>query len=564
MTTDRDTKDWIRTPADELAAKAGMRFDAERGQFACDWIESRCRLYEGDKAGELLELLPYQRDFFMRLFSWVRWSNKWDAWIRRFTHAGLWAAKKNGKSPGAAAFNLYMVSGDGEQGQKVYMMANGGQQARIAQRHTVKMIQQMPAAERADFKVNNTTLNIDHLPTNSLIEIVTGDDRRGADAKHGYNGSVTIDEMHVVNRVMMEAVGRAGLSRREPLQVSFSTAGTDPSSVGFERFQYGRQVNSGERADPHYLHVEYCAPDDAGDADIDENIDEYGRMANPAWGSLIDPEEFRSDWQRSKQTPRKVAIFKQERLNLWVGSTNQWLDSAAWARAARAFTLADCAGRDCYAGLDLSRSGDMTANVFTFPWPEDGPECVRVWPMFWLPRDTARDREHLFPFATWAAGRHLTLTPGAKIDYWQVEQEIREAIEAHNLNVLALYYDEHYANEMTQSLHEGRTVGAESLPGVVAERVVFKQSLMPFTGPAKEFERRVKVGEVVHPDNPVMNWQVGHCEVWSDRNQNIRPVKPAPHSGKSVDGVVSAVMTFAGLMAPVADSTIPPLVVIDL
>lgn len=564
MTIDRDTQGWIRTPADELAAAAGMRFDAERGEFACAWIESRCRLYEGDRAGELLVLLPYQRDFFMRLFSWVRWSNKWRGWIRRFTHGALWAAKKNGKSPLAAAFNLYMASGDGEQGQKVYMMANGGQQARIAQKHTVKMIQQMPADERADFKINNTTLNIDHLPTNSLIEIVTGDDQRGADAKHGYNGSVTIDEMHVVNRVMMEAVGRAGLSRREPLQVSFSTAGTDPSSVGFERFQYGRQVGSGERADPHFLHVEYCAPDKVSDADIEENLELYGKAANPAWGELVDPEEFRSDWDRSKTTPRSVAIFKQERLNLWVGSVNAWLDSIAWARAADTFTLADLAGRDCYAAIDLSRTTDMTAFVMMFPWPEEGPEAVRVWPLFWLPRDTARARDHLFPFMTWAGEEYLTLTPGGQVDYSQVKEDIRVLISEYNLNVLALYYDPHYANELTQALHEGERLGAESTPGVVAQRLVFKQSLMYFTGPAKELERRVGAGLVRHANNPVMNWQVGHAEVWTDRNQNIRPVKPSPHSGKSVDGVVSLTMDFAGVMTPPEDSSIPPLMVFDL
>jgi phage terminase large subunit-like protein len=94
-------------------------------------------------------------------------------------------------------------------------------------------------------------------------------------------------------------------------------------------------VNAGERDDPHFLHVEYCAPDKATDADIDEHLDEYGKAANPAWGTIVKPSEFRADWQRSKGKPREVARFKQYRLNLWVGSTNQWLDTAGGARAAR-------------------------------------------------------------------------------------------------------------------------------------------------------------------------------------------------------------------------------------
>jgi hypothetical protein len=89
----------VRTAADERAARAGMRFDPERAAFVCDWIENYCRLYEGDKAGEPLLLLGFQRDFLSRLFGWVRWSDEWGQWVRRFTHGAFWGAKKNGKSP---------------------------------------------------------------------------------------------------------------------------------------------------------------------------------------------------------------------------------------------------------------------------------------------------------------------------------------------------------------------------------------------------------------------------------------------------------------------------------
>src|SRR4051812_7789611 len=106
MTPDRETKKWLRTAADERAAAAGMRFDLERGEFACNWIETHCRLYEGEFAGQPMMLLPCWREFFMRLYSWVRWSDEWDQWIRRFTHATWWGAKKNAKSPDCAAHNL--------------------------------------------------------------------------------------------------------------------------------------------------------------------------------------------------------------------------------------------------------------------------------------------------------------------------------------------------------------------------------------------------------------------------------------------------------------------------
>jgi phage terminase large subunit-like protein len=544
MTIDTDTAKWILNAADEKAAAAGMRFDVERAEWACSWIELNCCLYEGDLAGQPLTLYPAQRDFISRLYGWVRWSDEWGQWVRRFTHATFLAAKKNGKSPLAAAHNLYLLCGDNEPGQKVYQAAANGEQAKIAQMHAINMVRQSPALD-ADCKINNTTLQILHKPTNSVLMILSGDDSRGARAKEGLNGSVTYDEMHVVNRQIEERTSRAGISRKEPINAAFSTAGDDPSAVGSERFRYGRQVNSGERSDPHFLHVEYSAPQKATDAEIEEHLEEYGRQANPAWGLLVKPTEFRADWERSKGNPREVARFKQYRLDIEVGSTNQWLDLAGWGKGQRVFTLADLAGRDCFVGLDLSRTRDMTGAALLFPWPEDGDEAVRVWPMGWMPEDTAKERDHLFPFKSWAAGGFLTLTSGGVVDYRAVKSDLRAAVAENKLNVLGLYFDQHYAEELTQQLVDGDADGE----GWGCERVAVTQSVTGLSGLSKEFERRVSAGLIHHPGNPVMTWQVGHCEVWADRNQNIRPSKPSPKSGKSIDIIAATVDAMAGVLA---------------
>lgn len=543
MQVDADTAAWIRNVADEKAAAAGMRFDVERATFACDWIESHCCLYEGDLAGEPIKLYPAQRDFLMRLYGWVRWSDEWGQWVRRFTHATFLAAKKNGKSPMAAAHNLYLLCADGEPGQKVYQAAANGEQAKIAQNHAINMVKQSPAL-RTDCKINKTTLQITHLPTNSVLMILSGDDTRGAKTKEGLNGSVTYDEMHVVNREIEERTSRSGISRKEPINAAFSTAGDDPSAVGAERFKYGRQVNSGERRDPHFLHVEYAAPQKATDAEIEEHLEEYGRLANPAWGNLVKPTEFRADWERSKGKPREVARFKQYRLNIEVGSTNQWLSSAGWDRGRREFTLADLAGRDCFVGLDLSRTRDMTGAAFLFLWPDDGDdEAIRIWPLVWLPEDTARERDHLFPFRSWAAAGALRLTPGGVVDYRKVKEDLRAAVSSHKLNVLALYYDMHYAEELTQQLVDGDADG----DGWGCKREPVPQNIVGLSGLSKEFERRVSAGLIHHPGNLVLTWQVGHCETFQDRNQNIRPVKPSPKSGKSIDLIAAAVDAMAGV-----------------
>lgn len=543
---DKVTRAWIRNEADRRAAEAGCRFDPERGQFVCDWVERYCYLYEGDRAGRPIELIAYQRDFLMRLFGWVRRSEEHGGeWIRRFTRASLWCPKKQGKSPTLAAIGLYLLCGEGEQGQKVYAGAKNGDQARIAQQHAYAMVEQSPEL-RAVCKLNASTLRIVHIPTRSAMLTLTGDDSRGFRAKEGINGSILIDECHVFDREMHERTSRAGISRREPLNLAVSTAGDDPSSYGFERFEYGRQVNAGDRNDPGFLHVEYSAEQKPGevitDAQIDERLEELGRKANPAWGVIVKPSEFRADWESSKGKPREVARFRQYRLNLWVGSTNAWLDTGGWDKGRRSFTLEDMRGRSCVMGLDLSRTRDMTSAVFLFPWDEDGAEVVRLWPTFWLPEQTAKNRDHLFPFRGWAEAGELTLTPGEVVNYAQVESDIIEAVRAHDLRVCGVYFDQWNAEELSTRLADA----------LWCERVAVRQGWVTISPLAKEFERRVCAGLVHHAGNAVMDWQVGHVQVKADHNRNIQPVKPDGNTGKSIDGVMSALDAMAGIVSGAA------------
>ena len=59
-------------------------------------------------------------------------------------------------------------------------------------------------------------------------------------------------------------------------------------------------------------------------------------------------------------------------------------------------------GRDCYAGLDLSSTGDITAFVLMFP-PRTEDEKYIMLPFFWVPEDTIplRVRRASVPYDVW-------------------------------------------------------------------------------------------------------------------------------------------------------------------
>lgn len=572
-----DAKDIVRDKSDEIAISAGCRFNWETACFPVWWIERHCKLYEGEQAGEPLVLrgchqcyrepdipldwerakpvyyrrlkdhilcvfakhsIDWQFDATIRLFGWQLFSEKWGRWVRRFRNAIIFVPKKNKKSPTLAAWATYNFAGDGELGQKVYLCAKDGSQAReIAGKHVIEMVYRSPELSE-ECVINLNMCQVTHVSSRSIIKPLSSHDKRSQKSKEGLNGSIFVDEVHVVDREFMSRVSRAGISRSEPLQVEVSTAGTDIESYGKERFDYALQVINGERKDDiRTLGIIYAMPQTLTESQFAEDPVKYGKMANPSWGHTIDPEEFLHDWQQSRGNISKFGEFIMYRGNVWQRAANPWISSLMWGQCSQKFSEAELCGKTCYAGLDLSRTQDMSSLALFFPG-----EPAYLLTYFWLPEAVVERLSHVLPLKSWVKHGHLLSTPGDVIDYTFIKFKFREL--AQKFNIVEIGYDPHYAEEITQTLEQGQLSPTGELieEGTGVKRFAFKQTLMEFTKPSKEFERQILSKAIKHNDQPVMNWQVGHVAVYSDANQNIRPIKPKQGDIKKIDGVISAII----------------------
>lgn len=84
-------------------------------------------------------------------------------------------------------------------------------------------------------------------------------------------------------------------------------------------------------------------------------------------------------------------------------------------------------GRNCYGGLDLSSTSDITAFVLVFP-PRNDEEKYIILPYCWIPEDNMRlrvRRDHV-PYDVWAAEGCLKTTEGNVIHYGFIEKFIEE------------------------------------------------------------------------------------------------------------------------------------------
>ena len=192
------------------------------------------------------------------------------------------------------------------------------------------------------------------------------------------------------------------------------------------------------------------------------------------------------------------------------------------------------AGRDCYGGLDLSTTTDVSAFVLLFP-EIDGE--MTVVPRFWIPADNAlqRERRDRVPCQTWARQGLLELTPGNVIDYEIIRRRINELSDRFRIREIAI--DRWNSTQL-----------AVQLQGDGFEVVAFGQGFRDMTAPTKEWEKLVMSGQLRHGNHPVLRWMAANVAVETDAAGNLKPSKKK--STKRIDGIVAGVMALGRVMLP--------------
>jgi len=584
------TKAWIRNASDEKAVADGYWFEPRAGAYAVWWIERYCPLYEGHHAGEPLILhachdcgtkriegewynvdgtenksvirkcldratrfakcvaaghcIDWQYDCLMRIFGWQRDSDQHRRPVRRFRRGSVFVAKKNKKSPTLAAIACYLMAGDGEPGNHVYLMAKDGKQAKeIAGTHVLEMVRNSPELSIC-CTINKLACHVTHEPTRSTILPLSTANAQTQKSKEGLNGSTLVDEIHVVDRESVGRVSRAGISRSEPLHLEFSTAGDDPESYGKERFDHAVRVIAGEADDPSFFGAVYAAPQDLTDSQLEADPLKYARLANPAMGHTVDPAEFLDDYRASRAGPLEgFALFKKYRLNIWQRSGRPWIRESDWEACAAEYTLESLKGQTCFAGIDLAKTRDQTSLVLLFP-PTPSRPHYRLWPFFWLPHDRADELRDKLPMLDWAARGLLEIVPGNWCSYETVRAKLNWARNTFQLRQLS--FDPKFADQLVQALIEEDGWNAES------EIFGFKQTDVMFTSPIDEFERLVLKQDLQHPNHAVLSWQMGNVLVVENPRTRLKHLGRKKRDHNTIDGVVAAVMGLAVAIQPAA------------
>jgi phage terminase large subunit-like protein len=472
---------------------------------------------KGQWAGKPFELLDWQWGEVIRpLFGWKRADG-----TRRFRRGYIEVPKKNGKTTLCAGISLDMLIADEEAGAQVYSAAADREQAGHIFEEAAAMVSISPDLSR-HIQIVETTKRLVFRRTGSFYKALSAEVR----TKEGLNAhAVIVDELHAQRtRQLWDSLIYSGASRRQPLVLAITTAGWDRETICWEQHEYARGVLNGQIDDWSFFAYIAAAPEDANWTDP-----AVWRLCNPSLGVTIQESEMVEACREAKASPAKENSFKRYRLNIWTQQLSRWFGMEDWDACAAAVAPAAMVGRPAHGGLDLAKTGDVTAFVLAF---EEAEEMVDLLAWFWIPQEKADlwERKHAVPYSQWIRNGQIEATPGNVTDYRFVRKQIVEVCK--NFQVIDIGYDPWNATHLATQLQDEDGL----------KMIEFGQTIKNLNEPSQYLESLVIQHKLRHGGHPVLRWMASNVEVKTDPSGNIRPVKPPHKNPLKIDGIIALVM----------------------
>ena len=508
----------------EAADKAcPYRFSAKLGDHAIRFIETFCRHYEGEHAGQLVKLDLWEKAFLQALFGWIDRQSK----LRRFREFFLLVARKNGKSFLSACIMVYMLVADGEAGAQCVSIATKYDQAAIVYKTARKIIEQdpdlsalvVPIIGGMEFKLTNSTMKALASKSKTL---------------DGLNlHYCSCDELHAQEDRNLYDVTKQGMkARKQPIFGTITTAGFAREGIYDELYEYARSVAMGTVADAHLLPVLYTLDDRSEWT----NPDAWAK-ANPGLGTIKSRQQLADDVERAKHDPSCLPSLLVKDFNVQENAAASWLP---WAVLKNEMVADADYLNHSYAigGCDLSATTDLTCATLLIRRPDD-PQFY-VLQQYFLPKARVEQVEHQgrkeAPYRLWAQQGWLTLCDGATVDYNDVTEWFVSMVQERDIRPLWVCYD---------AALSGYWVPQMTDMGFEMERI--RQGPVTWTYPMKRMKGLFEDHRIVYQNNPILRWCLSNTAAKSSNQRGIDSIQPEKiTANRRIDGTVSLLNAMTG------------------
>lgn len=505
-------------PSNRWIYAAARRFenDLARTDIYFDWDEAERLVAHfeslsliGEWTGQNFKLHDWQTYAVCNMICWKLTEDK----RKRYKLNLLQVARGNGKTTLMAGLALYdLINGVGK---RVHVIANNAEQAEILLDTAKTMVTRM---KNTDIDIHYGS--IDRADADCSMNALPAMER----SLDGLNPSMWVaDEAAEYKGRFLTKLLTTGAKRKESTGCIITTPGSNPENIYYEIVKQAEGILSGQIQDDTVFALLYGL--DASDSIEDETQWIKGNPGLP-YGQP-DLVSLRRSWNTMKQSPMGRAEFSRYHCSRTDENTGGWLDMQYWEQMVdKTIDWESLKGRAAWAGLDLSKSGDMTALVLMIPL-DDGRVAVKG--RYWFPKEGLAQREldYRMPVRTWAIEGKLELSAGREIDYEQIRVALNEAKRDYDLRVVA--YDAW-----------GSKYLAETLMGDGVPLQTYRMSISTF-GPGCSLWSNYWMGrKLVFSDDPIMRRACAEAHAKQDINGNVRPIKSREHC--IIDPLVAGIM----------------------
>ena len=495
-------------------------FDEKKADRPIEFIERFCKHSKGEWAGKPITLDLFQKAYINALFGFVDRKTG----LRKYRESLLYEARKNGKSTMLAGIALYMMIADGEAGADCYSTATKKDQAKIIFDEVCHMVQQSPELKKY-IKKRKSDL---YFPlTMSKLQPLG----KNSDTLDGLNAHLVImDELHgVKDRNLYEVMKQSQSSRRQPLLIMITTAGTVRECIFDDIYDYATKVVDGVITDDAFLPVIYEL-----DSKEEWQDPKAWLKANPGLGKIKKVTDLIDKVERAKQSPKDLTGVLCKDFNVRETLSNAWL-SFDDINNEETFNLEDFRGAYAIGGADLSITTDLTCATLLMIDKATGKRCVTQ--MYWLPRDNFYKRVHQekIPYDKWLEQGLLRLCEGNTIKYSDVTAWFLEMVQEHGITPAWVYYDSYSARYWVDEMENY---------GFNMVRCI--QGAKTLSLPMQNLGADLQAKKIVYNNSPMLKWCLTNTGVQIDRNGNIVPIKNQSPKQR-IDGTASLLDAYVGL-----------------
>lgn len=496
-------------------------FSEERALRAIQFIEAFCKHSSGEWAGKPVILELFQKAFICTLFGIV---NK-ETGLRRFKQAFFMVGRKNGKSTMLAGIALYMLIADGEKGSQVYTIATKLDQAKIIYNTVINMMKQSPALKK---NLKKRVAQLDFEYTMSFLKPLATDSK----TLDGLNSHcVIIDELHAIkNRDIYEVMLQSMSSRREPLLIMITTAGTVRENIFDDIYSYACNVLNQTYIDETFLPIMYELDEKEEWQDPDMWI-----KANPNLGVSKKFSYMENEVKKAQNDSKALAGLLTKDFNIRENSYNTWIDYEA-IDSEETFNIDDFNGSYFIGGVDLASVNDLTCATALLLEKDTDRKCVEQ--MYWIPEETleAHLETDKVPYDKWIEQGYLRVCKGGIVDYSEVTAWYEDLVMNKGISPFNIYYDRWNASYWIDEMEKKRFPLTKCAQGAKT-----------FSTPMKHLEADLKAHRVAYNSNPILMWCLSNTGFKIDENENIRPVKAGSRFLR-IDGMISLLNAYVGLI----------------